>query len=238
MKTAAVLVGTFLIAGCLTRPPARSWNLKELSDGKASSHNLQESTGFSFKVSSRTMREIAAVYERLRDVIKPILEVDADLLIVESETANAFAALRYDKPVICITSTLVLVLGDDMDLYAALLSHEVAHLAWGHLQDRRAFKDVTAAVALLTPWVGGPANMLHLGLSFIEASYSRDEEREADALGVEMMIGADFNPNAAVRFHQIFRNHASIASAFFATHPPSEERIRNIRRILETNKSK
>lgn len=129
---------------------------------------------------------------------------------------------------------MMVVLGSDVGLYAALLSHEVAHLAWGHLEDIRKRRNLLGAAGLvLSPAViVGP-----LALAAIDASYNRDQEREADALAVELMIGAQFDPDAAIRFHEKLREHSEEVSPFLATHPSSDERIRNIKQIIEARKS-
>jgi Zn-dependent protease with chaperone function len=238
MKSVIVVVVCSVLCGCLAAPKPLAWNVKQLANAPDQTHNLQDSAGFGFRVSTKTLQDITAVYMRLKEVIKHIVDIDAELLIVENYEVNAFAGMRYDKPMIGITTGMVMLLGDDIDLYAALLGHEIAHLAWGHSENRKTFKDITSAVGLVTPLFGAPANLLHLGLTVVNEAYTRDEEREADALGVELMIGAGFDPNAAIRLHEALRRQGVPTRLFFGTHPNSDERIRNIRRIIEENKSK
>ena len=158
--------------------------------------------------------------------------------MVESDDANAFVALRDNKPVICITVPMTILLGNDMNLYAALLGHEVAHLAWGHLQDRAKRAMLLNTIGVGVALSGGPGAIIApLGLTAINAAYSRDEEREADALMVELMIAAQIDPNAAVQLHQLLQEHSSEVSSFISNHPDADERIRNIRKIIEANKT-
>jgi predicted Zn-dependent protease len=69
----------------------------------------------------------------------------------------------------------------------------------------------------------------------INRTFSREEEREADRLGLQYMIGAGFDPEGAVRSHQLLLSaQATAPIAFLSTHPPSEERIQNMRRDIAT----
>jgi predicted Zn-dependent protease len=224
-----------VLYGCLAPARPVSWNLKDLADAQNETHNLEDSAGFGFKLPTKTLKDVTAVYIQLKEVIKDIVVVDAELLIVESTNANAYVAIRRDKPVICITAPMMILLGSDLNLYAALLSHEVAHLAWGHLEEIRKRRNLLSAAGLVL----SPAFIVApIGLAAIDAAYNRDQEREADALAIELMIGAKFDPNAAIRFHEKLREHSAEVSPFIATHPASDERIRNIRRIIETSNSK
>jgi predicted Zn-dependent protease len=239
MRIGSFVIIFSLVCGCLVRPPPRSWNFNELTSAYGETQRLQDSTGFGFRVSTKTIREVTLVYSLLRDTIKDIVAIEAELVMVESDDANAFVALRYNKPIICITVPMVILLGNDLNLYAALLGHEVAHLAWGHLQDRTKRTRLLDTIGIGIALSGTPASLIvPLGLTAINAAYSRDEEREADALMVELLIAAQFDPKAAVQLHELLREHSSEVSSFMSTHPSSDERMRNIRRLIEANNSK
>jgi predicted Zn-dependent protease len=107
---------------------------------------------------------------------------------------------------------------------------------WGHPEDTRKRRSVltVAGIALTVT----PASVVApLGLAAIHAAYNRDQEREADVLGIELTMGAQFDPNAAIRFHERLREHTSEVSSVIATHPSSDERIRNIRLLIESKNS-
>ncbi len=85
----------------------------------------------------------------------------------------------------------------------------------------------------------------------ITMGFSQDQELEADAQGQRLAIDAAYDPAAAValfsrlaaRFHEGSRPRATTPAgevtqavgeaigAYFRTHPPSEERIRQLQRI-------
>lgn len=67
------------------------------------------------------------------------------------------------------------------------------------------------------------------------ASFSRDAEREADALGVRYMAGAGYDPEGlATMFEELFQRRQRQPGAveqFFSTHPLTENRIQEVRQM-------
>jgi predicted Zn-dependent protease len=78
--------------------------------------------------------------------------------------------------------------------------------------------------------VGVPLTFVH---------FSREAEKEADWLGLQYMYKAGYDPNAMASFFMKVRSQETVrqnVSSLFATHPPTEDRIRateqNIQRFL------
>ena len=67
-----------------------------------------------------------------------------------------------------------------------------------------------------------------IGAGALLASYSRDNEREADALGMEYMVKAGYDPNGMVGLMDMLRSlnksKPSAIELMFSTHPMSDER--------------
>lgn len=241
MKITTLIVLLSLTCGCLAKTEThrrpRSWNFNDLARQPDQTQWLQDSSGFGFYVSTKTMGDVTSIYSRLRDVIKHITNVDAELLIVESDYASAFVAKRHEKPFICITVPMVILLGND--LYVALLGHEVAHLAWGHQQDIGRGWIILDALGFELIASKTPATLVApLGLEAINRAYSAEQEQEADALAVELMTAAHFDPNVVVYFHEKLRQHPAEFSSFVATHPSNDERMRRIKLLVEAPRSK
>jgi predicted Zn-dependent protease len=76
-----------------------------------------------------------------------------------------------------------------------------------------------------------------VGASALLASYSRDDEREADALGMEYMSRAGYNPDGMVRLMEMLRGESKeqpgLLQTMFSTHPMSDERYATARREAE-----
>jgi predicted Zn-dependent protease len=62
--------------------------------------------------------------------------------------------------------------------------------------------------------------------------FSRDDEREADAVGVRIMTKAGWDPSGMSELFDMLRREASrdpsAVEAFFSTHPSPEDRIANL----------
>ena len=71
-------------------------------------------------------------------------------------------------------------------------------------------------------------------LDVIIAPYSRDQEREADRFGLELMLRAGFDPQGAVRFQQRLQLLSDPSRlGILATHPQGEERVENMQRLID-----
>ena len=71
-----------------------------------------------------------------------------------------------------------------------------------------------------------------LGISAIGASYSRDEEREADKYGMRYAYCAGFSPEGAIRLHRKLDS----ASNFLSSHPSSRQRIATLHSAISVQK--
>jgi predicted Zn-dependent protease len=82
---------------------------------------------------------------------------------------------------------------------------------------------------------GIPAAGLITGLSaeLIEASYSRDAEREADALSIDYMVASGFDPEGAVRLQEkMLKQPAGLRVPFLSTHPSGRERVETLKKLI------
>ncbi len=170
--------------------------------------------------------------------------VHAELLIVDGNDPNAFAGPFQQQQVIAINIGMLKLVGDDIDEFAALLGHEAAHLAKKHAEANesrsKTFDAIGTLAALGLQSAGVPAagTIAGMGVQLIDASYSRDQEREADALGVGYAMEAKYDPEGALRLHEkILKVSGGSLLPFLSSHPSSQERIDNLKEIIQTKKS-
>ena len=135
-----------------------------------------------------------------------------------------------------VWSGLLLRMENEAQL-AAILAHEIGHYLERHsLQQLRDAKARTAFALALAPFglVGLAGQLVALGGAY---AFSRDQEREADTLGVRLMTFAGYDTREAPK---VWRNllaelgankEAGAESILFATHPPSDERRRNLEEL-------
>lgn len=131
------------------------------------------------------------------------------------------------------------------DQLAAIVGHEIGHLGADHAQERmnaQVAKQLGLRVIALVldlrqvEYAREIAAALGLGIEYgLILPYSRDQELEADRLGLELMAQAGFRPEEAVTLWQ--RMGAATdrrAPEFLATHPAPDSRIEAIEEMLPT----
>jgi predicted Zn-dependent protease len=168
---------------------------------------------------------------------------DFRFYVVEDEEINAFA---IPGGAVYVNTGLLTKVHNGAEL-AAVLSHEMGHVTARHMaklinKERDTGFVVNIfylAVAILTgnPYLanaGGVAGSV-AGQAFI-TTFSRDDEREADALGFETMTAAGWNPNGMVTMFETLKKETGGGSGmpqFLASHPATDERINNARALVE-----
>ena len=241
MRPLAVVVLLLLVAGCATHQSRLFWRVREIALSPSPAVELvsrQQETLVT--IDSQTVNKLLLAHFR----ITRSAGVQAELLISEGERANAYAGLMNARRVIGINTAMVKLIGDDIDEYAALLGHEAAHWAKGHVDAGRLRSSTIQAIGNLIgaglSMTGIPAAGLitGLGADMIDSTFSRDDEREADAFGVEYMLATGFDPEAAVRLHErMLKLPGGVRGPFLSTHPSSEERIDNLKKLIAAKKT-
>lgn len=164
-------------------------------------------------------------------------------LALDSQEINAFAA---PGGLILVARGLLRCAGSE-DEVAAILAHEIAHVAARHgLQAIKKSRITTAltSAALTGAQLAAPEEMAKLTQAFedsiqditstlINNGYSREFERQADAMAVEILKGLGYNPWALVRVLQVMETRMKPGGPGFAkTHPDPKDRIRLVERQL------
>ncbi|MGD9788985.1 MAG: M48 family metalloprotease, partial [Sulfuricellaceae bacterium] len=153
--------------------------------------------------------------------------------------ANYVNAYAFPGGSIACTRGILLELDNEAEL-AALLGHELGHVNARHtaasMSKAKLASIAVGGLALVTSAaVGSTAGDLagqlgQLGSGALLASYSRDNERQADGLGMEYMTRAGYSPQGMVGLMEMLntknQHKASATDLLFATHPMSVERYR------------
>lgn len=138
-------------------------------------------------------------------------------------------------------TTAMLRLANDNEL-ASVLAHEIGHLVARHslktLKKSQEYNEISKSLGELTGVAGDVARDLGVTLGqMVGASlltiHTRDEEREADFLGVGTMPTAGFDPQAMITMFQkmqrIEERNSNLLGSLFSDHPDVGERIENTR---------
>ena len=156
--------------------------------------------------------------------------------ILNSGAVNAFALPTGQ---LYVTRGLVALACDTSEL-SSVLSHEMAHVLSKHAAFREDKARETALATRVVTDMGTDADITALALAkskLTMASFSRQQEFEADKTGVGMSAAAHFDPYGAARFLTAMERNAELkagktsadprAQDFLSSHPATPDRVTN-----------
>ena len=121
------------------------------------------------------------------------------------------------------------------DEIAAVMGHEIAHALREHGRDRQTKATATGLAsqlggALLSAWTGYDVRGIANGLGqVVVLKFSRDEEREADLVGLDISARAGYDPRAGIAlWRKMAALNQSAPIELLSTHPGGEHRIEQI----------
>ena len=160
-------------------------------------------------------------------------------VLADPETVNAFALPGGQ---VFITLGLLRRLGSEAEL-AGVLGHEVGHVVGRHGAERLAKAGLTqslvGAVAIGSYDPDNPnrsaqtAALAQAVGQLVNMRFGREDELESDALGVQFMAKAGYDPRGMVHLMQVLAEAGgkNRPPEFFSTHPNPENRIERLRKL-------
>lgn len=121
------------------------------------------------------------------------------------------------------------------DEAAMVMGHEMAHALREHARERIAKTQGTGALLSLGAALFGLGQVgdlaANVGTQLISLKFSRDDEVEADLVGLELGARAGYNPAASVTLWEKMGKASGGAGApgFLSTHPTGPDRISRLR---------
>lgn len=173
--------------------------------------------------------ELAALVSRLEQGA-PVDGYVFDVLVLDAGFVNAFA---LPGGYLILSSALIRDCASPDEL-AGVLAHEMAHVTRRHGLSVVLRQQTMNFMARLMGLGDNVAGNLLSGL--LESSFSREQEREADRLGVERLLGAGINPMALGDFFERLGKRSDDSMPllrYLSSHPLSLERRDAIRLALE-----
>jgi hypothetical protein len=181
------------------------------------------------------------VFARLRatQAFRGVPNLPYGVTVIRRTDPNAFAEMGGR---VYVTSGLAELMGADVGLWAAVMGHEIAHNIHRHgyksyvraveLQRqinywryRVALGDQSANWGLLTAVTAG---------KLINKKLERNDENDADKLGLEMMVDAGYHPDFAINLFRLLKARTGERSKFaalFSDHPRFITREEHIRKL-------
>lgn len=162
--------------------------------------------------------------------------------VVNGSEMNAYA-LPGGK--ISVTRGMLTKLHNEAQL-AAVLAHEIGHVSAMHhaaFYTRQTVAGLLMGIGssiLQASGISGADLISQAGLlaaNLVLMKYSRDQERQADELGMEYMVRARYNPAGYVQTMAMLeeegKRQPSLLESFFSSHPLTTERIMASNQRLE-----
>lgn len=128
------------------------------------------------------------------------------------------------------------------DEMAAIMGHEIAHALREHGRERMAKSGITSVVARGAGALGAAIFGIDPGITNtvtgmigqgVVLKFSRDEEREADLVGLDIAARAGYDPRAGIAlWRKMAMLNKGAPPEFLSTHPGGETRIRDMERHM------
>jgi predicted Zn-dependent protease len=216
------LLGGLAAGACTTVSPR-----EERDIGRKEAEEVQRTVGL--VDDPKVVEYVSAIGARLgQAAARP--DIGWQFAVADDPAANAFA---LPGGWVYVTRGLLALANREDDL-AAVLGHEMAHVIERHATSRVGaatplavlFGVPSGILSTVSPTLGGivgGAGRVVTGLAL--APYSREQEREADRVGIALSARAGWDPGALVAFLQTLERAEALAgseskrSQFFATHP-------------------
>jgi predicted Zn-dependent protease len=130
---------------------------------------------------------------------------------------------------------------------ASVLAHEIAHIASRHAATQLTTVAMTKwSLSFLSSLLGntGGAGGAQVAAEFLASGaflkFNRDEEREADRVGLTLMSRAGWDGRGMAEMFEILKKEAgrnpTSVEAFFSSHPTPQERITEIRAAVAAHR--
>lgn len=173
---------------------------------------------------------------------KPV-PFDFKFSVLKSAAINAFAT---PGGFVYINEGTIVLAEDECEI-AGVIAHEIAHVNCRHIAQmverskKINFATLAAVLAGAILGGGGAGTQAAIGLSLATATtmslkYSRENEEEADRMGIQYLVSAGYDPKGMLDFMKIMKNYEFYSSnipSYFLTHPGTEDRIRYLDGLIQ-----
>jgi predicted Zn-dependent protease len=253
LNTAAFVVAAITLAGCATnssttqggavhadRKQLMMVSSEEINQASAAFYKEEmgkAQTARKLNVNSAQTQRVRAIAQRLIPHVA-VFRPDAtqwawEVNVLDDAQVNAYCAPGGK---IAVYTGLISKINATDDELAAVMGHEIAHALREHARERQSKQQLTGLGAVLVGAATGvdPNAYNTMGTLLFTLPNSRDNESEADRMGLELAARAGYNPQAAITLWQKM-GAASSGNAppqWLSTHPNDQSRIADLQKTM------
>lgn len=147
--------------------------------------------------------------------------------VVNDDRVNAFATMGG---FVYVTTGLIRTADNEAQL-ASVIGHEIGHIAGRHAVEQMRETAIAQGVATAAGLDRNVAVAIGVELA-LRRPNSRQDELEADQLGLANMIRSGYAPSGTTGFMQKLLNQSSVP-AFLSTHPATSDRITALNQMID-----
>lgn len=157
--------------------------------------------------------------------------------VLDTPVVNAFAV---PGGYIYVTRGILAMMNSEAEL-AVVLGHELGHVNARHsvikLSQLMLVQVGLAVGSALSETVAKIAGVASIGIQLLFLKFSRDDEREADRLGVQYSRSGGYHPGEMIDFFSTLQKLGDLSGGkslpgFLSTHPLTSERIENTKAMI------
>jgi predicted Zn-dependent protease len=240
-----MLAGPFFATGCTRNPVTGKLELvlissqQEIEMGREAAPQFEDE--FDGRVPDAELQSYVSSIGHKIAAASPREGMEYDFNVLASDVANAFA-LPGGK--IYVTGGLMSRMTNERQL-AAVLAHEVTHVAAGHSVQAMQRQLGTAMLVELAGRVAGADKaqtaeaVAKIVGTLVNLRYSRQQEYDADSYGTDYLTKAGYNPWGMVELLEVLQSLSDLEPGtlgeMLQTHPLTSKRVENAHAIVETN---
>jgi len=180
-----------------------------------------------------------AVQQRVQLIGQRLVAVAGDkdfqysFKVLDSKEINAFA---LPGGPIYVFRGLIDKVGNDDDMLAGVLAHEMAHVNRRHA-NKQYTQGLWRGIVIALATKGTVQDIAEITDALLQLRYSRQHEYEADRLAVEYAYKAGYDPHGMLRFLEMLQQEEKVGNRWvetnLRTHPFSDRRAAEVRKQIE-----
>jgi predicted Zn-dependent protease len=152
--------------------------------------------------------------------------------VVNDKNINAFATMGG----FVYVNTGLLTAADNEAQLASVMAHEIGHIAGRHAIGQMRQQAIAQGVAAAAGLDRNLAVQIGVDLA-LRRPHSRQDEVEADELGLDTLQQAGYAPVAMVDFMEKLLKKGGSVPTFLSTHPATSDRINALERAIDPARS-